>query len=336
MPYADLTWEERIPPVYGNFIQIPSTVLLWRGYDTTHPAISDRPAYYGGQYTANEYAKKHNRTLGAFVTRRPLKLLDVRFMKVLLNDLFTKASKEKVIADDIYNVILAFGICSFFHQVELLKRRYRHNLSQPGIVAMINAAKQPSGLFETPGVRIGETENDGYAMAFLKELFSGFVDGFFSPRLESPYHVEKHGTINPEIILFNPASCNLVQLPSFPEERTLLSIFRLVEKDNEIIAIGQHAITSSYIAIPHAGGAENGGHLPSIEEFTHLLDIGDPEANAIYAKGETDGKRWKAYYMREYMYAPHPECKVSPWILDAEIPPQRKRTKTRKLPHKSH
>lgn len=59
-----------------------------------------------------------------------------------------------------------------------------------------------------------------------------------------------------EIILFNPTSCNLVQLPSFPDERTLLGLFRIVEKDNAVIAIGTHAVTTSYIAIPHAGGAD--------------------------------------------------------------------------------
>ena len=58
----------------------------------------------------------------------------------------------------------------------------------------------------------------------------------------SPYHVEKSGTLNPEIILFRPSDCDIEQLTSVPKQRMLQSIIGLVERENTIITLGVHML----------------------------------------------------------------------------------------------
>lgn len=84
-PYQTIFWDTFLP-AYGSYINLPENTVLWRGYNVSHPAISDLPACYCDKETAKEY-KTDTHVLGSFATSRSLKLLDFRFLKVLLNDL---------------------------------------------------------------------------------------------------------------------------------------------------------------------------------------------------------------------------------------------------------
>jgi len=199
----ELYWEKPWDTAYG-IITIPVNAVFYRGYNPKCP-ISSYPSYFGSRDTAEEYSKLPGRTLGAFRTTKHVKVLDVRFMKHILTELFAENPHN----DSVHATVLAFGLCSLYHQIELLKIRFKSQFTEA-----IEAMKQSvgSGLFEPPGIRIAETTNDGEVMAFLAEVFHGFVDGFISPRLETPFHIEKMGFLNPECILFNPKHAGIEQL----------------------------------------------------------------------------------------------------------------------------
>lgn len=49
-----IDWDTPFEPAYG-LVTIPSDVVVYRGYSTKYPAVSNRPAYFGAYGIAREY-----------------------------------------------------------------------------------------------------------------------------------------------------------------------------------------------------------------------------------------------------------------------------------------
>jgi hypothetical protein len=208
-----LILSENYPPVYGGLIRIPANTLVWRGYDTRYPAVSNRPAYYGNYNTAYWYAHgRPSARLGAFTSRRDLNLIDYRFMQVLLMHLFEGKEDENYI---IAGTTISFGLCSYGHQLKLLDALYGKIPGWAEDIARIRSMYNPSLVSEQRGIRIGETTHDSTVMGFLREIFDGIADGYIAPSMYSPYHDEKNDWMtSPEIIIFNPEKSTIYELPS--------------------------------------------------------------------------------------------------------------------------
>ena len=305
----ELLWERPWNTAYG-IITIPENYIMYRGYNPRR-GISSYPSYFGSKKTAEEYAKLGGRVLGAFRTTKPIKVLDIRFMKQLLTELFA----ENPLNETSHATILAFGICSLYHQIGLVKLRFQ---GQPQINEKINTMRNAlkNGLYEQPGIRIAETTNDGEVMQFLAELFEGFVDGFIAPRLETAFHTEKMGFLNPECILFNPKDTeielmNTTEPPIFKQ----VSIATLcVTQYGNAITIGKYDDMSDEFYL--RGGGFNYSTLPAIEEFQDLLYKKDKNALQAFRRGKQNGKAQRLktnYYIPE---APHPRLQVSPFKLE--------------------
>ena len=323
--YIELDWERQFEPLYGSPIIIPVNTMIWRGYDIRYPSIGERFAYYSGMNTVMEYAKKGNRELGCFVTQRPLKILDIRFMSNILERIIQTNQSDKNI-NDFASTILSFGLCSLGHQILLLKQRYQETLKKNtddakemkvSISKMIEFYK-PGNLIEQKGIRVAETTNDGTTMAFLQELFKGDFDGFISPRLETVFHIEKGGQLNPELILFNPKMSNIIQITRYPSNVILKSISDLLKDKHQIIDIrkiikGENISMKMYLS---GGKIYNKHHL---DDFEDKLNNKDKNTLRKYNDAIKKGKEWRKNIIIINPDNTTPHVQVSPFPKSLNI-----------------
>lgn len=302
----EIDWDTFFDPAYGIINVEPSTYIYYRGYDPSFPVISDRPAYFGSLQTANGYGSIPGRRVNAFTNGKPLRLIDVRFMKDILRNLFDLHHPDEVA--QIYSVLLSFGICSLYHQIGLASERFPALKDKPSIINLKKAYKESR--YEQQGVRIAETTNDAETMSFLKTLFEGFVDGFISPRQISPFHVEKpQNVLNAEMIIFNPKACDFKIVDPIPSklEKTSVDLFYNRELGKKI-HIGSHKITSSFF-VKMGGGVDT--ELPTVEQINMQFD--KPEIMDAWNRGAHAGALWKEKARFGEFINPHPTYPVAAW-----------------------
>lgn len=318
--YFEIDWEVSWPPLYGQSITIDTNTILWRSYDKSYPAIGDRFAYYSSKQVASGYKKNNTRELGHFVSTRQLKLVDYRFMRVLLSRLISTNSHDKAI-QSLASIMLSFGLCSLGHQIELIKMRYKdlnkstHEYKQ--IQESINAMEKyykPSNIIEQTGVRVAETTNDVYTMGFLQELFKDIFDGFISPRLYSPFHTEKPDTLmSPEIVIFNPKLSGVEELIKYPSPSmvTKIKINDILHRSSSYVLIDNANKTGSDMRLDFfmCGGSRDEGHYLDIAD--ELLNSNDDELSKLYNYGKKVGSEWKKKIVLQITEAPSPCVPVS-------------------------
>jgi hypothetical protein len=301
MTAYEINWDDYFLPLYGNPIYIPTNTIMWRGYDTQFEAISDRPAYYGSREFAEGYAKKDGRKLAPFITSRPLRLIDIRFMKELLRQLFEyNQHKTKENIRTICATSISFGICSLSHQITLFKQLYAgiYQSSNPVYdplkqgVQQLESIVQRNDLYEQPGYRIAETSNDAFVMGFLKELFDGQYDGYIAPNIVTPFHVEKKNfLLNSEVVLFDPISSGIKMLSSVPPNLQKITINScILQNDHQYTTIETRNMKMSY----YTKKTKSGGSIKEVcEDYNYLYDTGNKHIIKQYKQGCEMGKKWK-------------------------------------------
>lgn len=206
-----------------SVIKIPKNILLLRGYHTGFPAISSRPAYFTSyKEIVDSYANKDKHILGYFKTTIELKLLDLRYIRLILRDFLdvqlSTAKQYPNVIDCIYSIFLALGICSSIIQLNLYKMRYRDQLNDKNsniykaLLNMDSYFKHQNiyNPIDPQGIRIAETTNDISMILCLREIFGNNIHGYIMPDVFSPYHIEKTNNIlNGEIVLFNPLESHI-------------------------------------------------------------------------------------------------------------------------------
>ncbi len=215
------------PPFYGPVV-IPKGTVLYRGFCTDYPVISDRPSYYSfTDGIAEGYAEKPRCRLGIFRVKTPIRLYDLRHISRILMDIFVQRKNSTETAKDACKALaLSYGACSYKRQLELYKERYPCNCNKPdcdkcirykSLIEFTKTLKEADiitgvNLIEPQGVRIAETENDIVSGLLLKHLFEKMVNGYVAPRMFSPYHTEKTGHLhNSEVLLFNVEKDDLLE-----------------------------------------------------------------------------------------------------------------------------
>lgn len=218
---------KEFPPFYGPVV-IPEGTVLYRGFCTDYPVISDRPSYYSfTDNIAEGYAKADKCRLGIFRVKSPIRLYDLRYISKILMDIFVQRKNNTQVAIDACKALsLSYGVCSFKRQLKLYKERYQCKCNKQDCDKCIRykslmdfdktlkESEITSGvnLIEPQGVRIAETENDIVSGLLLKYLFEKVVNGYVAPRMYSPYHIEKTGNLhNPEVLLFNVEKDDLLE-----------------------------------------------------------------------------------------------------------------------------
>lgn len=308
MDFKQLNWETQFSPAYG-VLRLPPHIIFYRGYVLEHPAISKRPAYYSGIHIAKTYSEQNGRELGAFTNTRELRLLDIRFMKSLLKELFDTSYKSD---NTSLATTLSFGLCSLYHQVGMAKNRFKKNIPE-GLNTLEKTIKL--SLYEQPGVRIAETTNDSETMGFLSTIFKGFVDGFVSPRMATPFHIEKGGVMSPEMIIFNPLESSIRQLKSIPRNIPFITLNEIfLSQFGKTISISNTNF-SFYVKQNQRGGMNIDGTLPSVEAISEQLDK-DSEVRRLFERGVNAGKKWKKNNSFLEEEGPVPTVKITPFQIN--------------------
>jgi hypothetical protein len=309
-----LNFDEPFHPAYGLVTMPENMFVYYRGYELSYPPISNRPAYYGSLKTAQSYAGLPGRNIAAFTNIRPLELIDVRFMKDILREMFRINKPDK----DTLPVVLSFGLCSLRHQCILAIGRFHESPHiQNNVNALINYYKSNiTPYFEQPGYRIGETTNDAYTMAFLRTIFEGFVDGFISPAERSPFHIEKTTNIhNAELIIFNPEKSGIRMFHTPPPVlETSINIEWLYARDiGKKIHLGKPKYPYNLYTLSGGGNKDTNNTLPSVEQIQIEWNT-NPIIRENWKKGEEAGIKWKEIVKFGIAGNPHPKAdKLGDW-----------------------
>lgn len=318
--YIDLDWEQEFEPLYGSPLRIPENVLLWRGYDTNYEPISERFAYFSSRDIATSYAQKTNHTLGCFVTTKELKLLDICFMKQLLRRIIQTNQTDSDI-EDFVSTILSFGICSLGHQIDLLKIRFKDQINKKN-KTLINSINEvikhydSTKLIEQDGFRIADTTNDAVTMAFLQGLFEGHFDGFISPRLHTPFHIEKKGQLSPEMILFNPNQAQIQQLFKIPSRIIKMPINILVSNRYSLITINTNIHDKNIFSQFYMSGGRLTVYNDSkhyLDDFEAMLNTNHTSSLKKYIRANQAGQKWNHKLIFTDIYAPTPRLEITPF-----------------------
>lgn len=251
--YIDLDYKN-FSPLLGISLIIDENTLLFRSYDVSYEILSDRPSYFSTYSNAKEYSNFiENRILGSFLPKREINLLDIRYVKSILNEMILqRKSNSTDIINDYLTISLSFGLISLNEQLKLYKLRYpdyKNDIRYKSIKKYIEknntlnyySKKININPIELSGIRIGETTNDSYSSIILKNIFESSFDGIISPDFESPYHSQTNNIIPCEILLFNPKK----------------SIYLLDKKINNIITKSVVDILHEHHIFPISTGIDN-------------------------------------------------------------------------------
>ena len=317
-------------PLFGSPILITDPVIFYRGYDSRYNPISNRITHFGTLSTAQSYATiSPQHTLGCFCTTRPLRLLDLRYIMILLRELFrTRSFNANEKMEAMARITLSYGICSFIDQLKiatiLLKDAHGTKRMQQYYDKHIhnktwNAIPQTMNPFTPEGIRIGETNNDALSLIALKQIFGSWIDGFIAPRMESVFHYEKGGYITAELVIFDPTNAGIQQIPinldiSHPPitmdtilgRHSYCHTLQLSANDDTIL----HKTT---IRVKKGGLQSQNGYISNIDEFFIRLEEGDKEAKRAEKQMLRFAKDISKQFHLINPSAPHPTVPLSPW-----------------------
>lgn len=234
---------KNFPSIIGNGIIIDENTLFFKSYSTKYePLIINRPSFFGEIDNAMKYLTS-NKKLGIFSTNKKLKLLDIRYISQIINNLILLRENNDfdTIIKGYMTLALSFGLVSLYNQLNLYKMRYstilKNDHRYKKMIEYYNNNENKSvnnkELFLNPielqGIRIGEVNNDVESTFILKQIFENYFDGFISPNIQSPYFDENF--IPNEILLFNPINC-LTKINNLPNNSITLNINSLLVKNN--------------------------------------------------------------------------------------------------------
>ena len=319
--YTNIDFED-FPPILGNSINLPENTLFYKSYDTKYNALSNRPSFFGSIESSSEYLSLENRKLGFFKSKCQMTLLDIRYIKNILNEMIiNRVSNDVDIINNYMNIVLSFGFISLYEQLKLYKIRYKDGILDDKrykkIVEFYNDS-QKSNIYnkdlninplETEGIRIGETNNDLFSILILKKIFENSFDGIICPKFISPYHFESNFTIHGEIFLFNPKKfLKILKNPIKQKYIIKKNIVEILHENNIFpIATSFKMRNNSNLFYFHVGGnyeinlknnnkkAENIDSLRYIDEKNDLIDkIYSKKANKnILEKIDLGGSKFK-------------------------------------------
>lgn len=319
--------DEPFDPLYGAPIVIPQDHVFYRGYDVRFSSISDRPSHYSVKHVAAAYAAKPHSTLGCFTNSRALLLLDFRYMCVLLTQMFSnRVDNTFPSINPIVRISVGYGLCDICEQLDLGTRMFPTSLGIEHLKTYYNNHIKHTDYQGRPidvnplspsGFRIAETQNDGFILTFVKDIFGDMVDGFIAPRLKTPYHYEKNGTMSPEIVLFSPQKAGVRQIPGDPTlPTTKITDVMQLRSSRQELRCSLACMTAAMRKPLMYGGDGSSAELEAMDAsdaFFQLVDEKDKGAVKLMKESKAAAKKWRKKFQYTNYFAPHPNSPVSPW-----------------------
>ncbi len=228
--YFDIDYEF-FHPIIGRLIEMPIDFIMYRGYDLSFNKIEDRSLFFGDYNTAINYQIKYNnRAFGIFGSKKQLKLIDIRYMIIILNEFIKSIPKYDIKNPILLKIIncltVSFGLTDFENQLFIIEKYLKPTANKRMLEIIDNMNKllndynntsiqsrdPTKGLYRLNGVRFGDSKTDELSVSVLKIIFENVCDGFIAPRLWTPMNFDTHYTIHHEICIFNPIKSNIYLL----------------------------------------------------------------------------------------------------------------------------
>lgn len=227
-----------------DFVYIPGNSIFYRGVPEGSQVVRDIPIYLASEDVARRYA---GRVAKVHIPHR-LKLIDLRKMKNYMRLVISsRKGKSKTTDLVVFYLTIAYGLCSFKAQRELIKAYIDQNMdpfankedvkrSLDGIKNMTDASIRGSSLkpVEPEGVRIADTYIDGRLVIILKDLLKGVCDGYIAPRMFSPFHFYDRNVMHEEIVVFDPVKHGLKETQ---EDPIVYDLTTLLSHTNDVISM---------------------------------------------------------------------------------------------------
>ena len=330
-----LNIDQDFAPILGAPLFIPENMIFFRGYDSKYSAISSRVTHYGTAWTAQCYATTSpDHRLGAFTNKRMLRLLDLRYIQVLLKQLFAKRTSTAFSEmEPMARMTLSYGLCSLQDQIRLMQHLMAKAHGTHVTIEYFNNHLKNKNYSEMPltvnpftpdGIRVGETTNDALSLISVKEIFGDWVDGFVAPRFDSVFHVEKNGFIHAEMVLFDPAYCGIIQMTD-PLPTVSMSIEQILNHHSTCQTFTLKMIHRTTVRHPRFksfGGTKSNSSSPDPNSDGYTVDT-SPFFDKLEAKNKEavrDSKQMTRFgrCLRKQIqfidrFAPHPTLPLTPW-----------------------
>jgi hypothetical protein len=257
------------PPILGQPIILDKYTVFYRAYDKKYQNF-ERPAFFGEYDTAFRY-KTNDRTLSAFITKRKIKLLDIRYVSHIINQLIILRENNKMV-DGYKTLALSFGLVSLYEQLKLYKMRYRDILKDDKrykkMIEYYNHYESSQEKFswqnpvELSGIRVGETNNDIESTIILKEIFRDYFDGIIFSKTFSPYFEENY--IPNEILLFEPEKCVFEGIPNgILNDTSYININDVIKKNGMNVFQVPYLMKNNKYIYYQYGGHSTGKNNPN-------------------------------------------------------------------------
>jgi hypothetical protein len=323
--YSKLLISNKCLQLYGNIIHVPSECIFWGNYDTSYPVVTTNPTYYSCNISPLSNIQHKS---GCFTNKKELKLIDVHFMKVILKELLDniKLKKEFNFENNIEydeneekcisHIVASFGICSLFHQINLIKKINPDADTVSGLNELEKYYnKLKYNTIEQNGIRISEKDIDGITMNFLKYFFKGFADGFISQNIINPFHDEKNNGITTEIIIFNPLKKGITLLEETPitepNDDVHMNYLFSFKMQMKYVGLNSYLLGIYTNKINDESSNNINTYIHPIDEFNLQIAKNDNSAIELSKIGKTYGKLWRDEYFFVFKsIPPHPRYKV--------------------------
>lgn len=197
---------------YCSMIRVPAKGVWCRASSQWVSGLPDYPLFLSMKYVADFYAADPSRTMEYYENPEELRLLDVRFLQMILPYLFMNRTEPINPATKRWYEILCatFGGCSAAKQLQLLKTFANGQQHDPitrleaFLVAHASQAHSRASPVEAMGFRVGIVDLDYRVLEVLRTVFHQ-IDGLIAPDLFTPAHNQgKENNLLPELILFHP------------------------------------------------------------------------------------------------------------------------------------
>lgn len=197
-----LDLDSAFDPLIGTTVYLPENTLFYGPL-----GVTDQATPYTSMKTAN-----------AFTNPQRLQLLDLRYIQLLLKELFSTRNDNAEL-EPMARVTIAYGLCSLQDQVKLIEaflagrqdavkdiQAYYRDVFQDVPWEDRPLTMNP---FTPDGIRFSDPANDALCGLFLKGVFGHLVDGYVAPRFHTVL-----GSINAEMVLFDPQKAGLQEWPA--------------------------------------------------------------------------------------------------------------------------
>ncbi len=296
-------------PIYEYQLYMPERLLLV----SNNIKLNEKFMIFT-MYNNDSQSNLHKLGLNLYSCDKRLQLLDIRYIKILLNELIKSINPDDLKNNELMNIInilnMSFGLSDFDNQLFTIntffknknpRYKYINNIIKLLKNSLYKFYKIPIqykfAKYRLDGFRFDYIPTDYISILVLKVIFEDICDGIIMPRLESPLYKNDGYYTNPEIYIFNPIKSGIYTI-----ERPILIINNNFIKPNYTIEIDKTKKIVPRYKIKYDKIINKNNFIQNKKRYIANYD---------------NIKRIIEQYFNKYIIITHdlirPNCKINPW-----------------------